>query len=172
MTSVLIGQIIRIFYKENSPPRGSSRGIKAYEASYFLWRALALVDLLSGDRELHDAPFVEGNDNRVAVVILNDIHDILPQSVICDKHENKGSEALKRVLLVLDSTSQCVDAHQKPSGEDDEDIQRDSIVSEELRRHQGNDPDDERNDKLGRDPPRQKSVIHSSLLSGRSFHSK
>ena len=35
MTSVLLGQIVRIFYKENSPPRGSSRGIKAYEASYF-----------------------------------------------------------------------------------------------------------------------------------------
>lgn len=27
MTSVLLGQIVRIFYKENSPPRGSSRDL-------------------------------------------------------------------------------------------------------------------------------------------------
>lgn len=39
MISVLLGQIIRIFDKENSPPRGSSRD-QVSQGELFSWRAL------------------------------------------------------------------------------------------------------------------------------------
>ena len=44
MISALLGQIIRIFYKENSPPRGSSRDLMS-QGELFSLAGLALVAL-------------------------------------------------------------------------------------------------------------------------------
>lgn len=175
MISILLGQIIQIFDKENSPPRGSSRGIKAYEASYFLGGWLALVwavNLLSGDGERNTRVLSRLDGDRVVTVVLDDTNDTFLEGTSHCQFKEDMSRRLQGVLLVLELVPQGADAPKEPPNENNERVRCDITVSKS-RRRQGGNGDDDRREELWRGKPRPEFLVkHGSLLSWEKLSSK